>query len=64
MMKAIGKLLAAALGYVAVGACIMLGAVTIQWLVPKPEQRLLVCFYQDLEELECRPFATEKPEAK
>jgi hypothetical protein len=57
MKKRLGKLFTQLAAYVLVGAAVMVGIRVIEWTVPQPEMRVIVCTYADLGELECKGAA-------
>lgn len=43
--------------YLTLGATVMAGMRAVEWLIPKPEIRLMVCMYDELDKLECKTAA-------
>lgn len=57
MKKDLTKIAGHLIACVLMGAAMMGGMRAVEWYVPKPDARVVVCAYYDLDELECRPAA-------
>jgi hypothetical protein len=49
----LAQFLGAVLTYVAIGAAVMVGMRAVEWLVPAPNEELMVCNVDDITEPSC-----------